>query len=108
MAEATQIEFDLACWFTGDAATAAATEDGEESPPPNDYYIRNENNLLRTLTINPATNVAWLPDPGDPESTETVAYDTWLANQTDRPNRPGVWLDIEAGQVTAIEEQYVP
>jgi hypothetical protein len=37
------ITFDLIQFFTGEAATKAAAEDGEESPPPNDYYIRNVN-----------------------------------------------------------------
>ena len=45
------VTFDLVQWFSGDAATKAAAEDGEESPPPNDYYIRNVNPRLRTLPV---------------------------------------------------------
>jgi hypothetical protein len=45
------ITFDLIQFFTGEAATKAAAEDGEESPPPNDYYIRNVNSRLRTLPV---------------------------------------------------------
>jgi hypothetical protein len=37
------VTFDLIQFFTGDAATKAAAEDNKESPPPNDYYIRNVN-----------------------------------------------------------------
>ena len=45
------ITFDLIQFFTGEAATKAAAEDGQESPPPNDYYIRNVNSRLRTLPV---------------------------------------------------------
>jgi len=45
------VTFDLIQWFTGEAATKAAAEDGKESPPPNDYYIRNVNSRLRTLPV---------------------------------------------------------
>ena len=45
------VTFDLVQWFQGDAAARAAAEDGEESPPPNDYYIRNVNPRLRTLPV---------------------------------------------------------
>jgi hypothetical protein len=31
------VTLDLVQRFIGDAATKAAAEDGEESPPPNDY-----------------------------------------------------------------------
>ncbi|MDH3300207.1 MAG: hypothetical protein OES24_06835, partial [Acidimicrobiia bacterium] len=98
----------LACWFTGRAAEEAASEDGEESPPPNDYYIRNDNEQLRTLEVDPSTEVAWLPNPGDPASVETVGYSAWLAEQPGRDFAPGVWLTVDDGRITAMEEQYVP
>lgn len=107
-ADADQLSFDLACWFTGTAAAAAAAEDGEESPPPNDFHIRNENDRLRTLPVDPGVAVDWLPNPGDPASVERVAYDIWLAQQGERDPDPGVWLDVEGGKIARIEEQYVP
>lgn len=107
-AEADQLTFDLACWFTGTAAAAAAAEDGEESPPPNDFHIRNESDLLRTLAVGSDAEVEWLPNPGDPASVEQATYDAWLAQQTDRDPVPGVWLDIEDGQIVGLTEQYVP
>ncbi|MDH3296281.1 MAG: hypothetical protein OER95_18330, partial [Acidimicrobiia bacterium] len=103
-----ELSFDLACWFTGDAATVAAAEDGEESPPPNDFHIRNDSDRLRTLAVDPGAAVDWLPNPGDPASVETVPYDVWLAEQPGRPVTPGVWLNVEDGRVISIEEQYVP
>ncbi|MCP5032047.1 MAG: GerMN domain-containing protein [Actinomycetia bacterium] len=107
-AEQDEISFDLACWFTGTAAAAAALEDGEESPPPNDYYIRNNRDQVRILPVEPTAEVAWLPEPGDPESVEIVTYQTWVAEQPGRTYQPGVWLVIEDGRVMSIEEQYVP
>jgi hypothetical protein len=107
-ATATEIEFDLACWFTGDAAAQAAAEDGEESPPPNDYYIRNQNSQLRTLTVAATAQVSWLPNPGDPSTQATVPYPDWLSGRTTRDYQPGVWVTIAGGKVTMVEEQYVP
>ena len=107
-AAVTDVEFDLACWFTGTAAAAAAAEDGEESPPPNDYYVRNANNRQRTIRVQADTMVTWLPDPGDPATTTTVTYETWLAERSGRSDQPGVWLTIDDGRAASIEEQYVP
>ncbi|MFW2380603.1 MAG: GerMN domain-containing protein [Acidimicrobiales bacterium] len=105
---ADELEFDLACWFTGTAAAAAASEDGEESPPPNDYYVRNQNNLLRTLSVGSEIEVSWLPTAGDPTSLEVVLYDEWRSEQTDRAYTPGVWITIHDGEISSIQEQYVP
>ena len=83
-ADTTSIEFDLACWFSGDEAILAAAEDGEESPPPNDYYIRNVNPQLRTVAVAATANVFWLPDTGDPSNQTTVPYADWLAGRAAR------------------------
>ncbi len=107
-ADTGELSFDLACWFTGTAAASAAAEDGEESPPPNDFHIRNESERLRTLPVEPGAPVVWLPNPGDPASVETVSYDVWLAQRPGRDPAPGVWIDIAAGRIATVEEQYVP
>ncbi len=104
---ADSLEFDLACWFTGDAAATAAAEDGEESPPPNDYYVRNANDLLRTVDVAAGAEASWLPNPGSPAE-ETIGYADWVTARADRPFQPGVWLTVEDGGVVLIEEQYVP
>ena len=109
-AGATDIDFDLACWFTGDAAVLASAEDGEESPPPNDYYVRNVNPDIRTIPVAAAAEVAWLPNVGDPGSEVTVPYADWLTGRTNRgvDLQPGVWLTVAGGEVVGIQEQYVP
>ena len=107
-ASASEIGFDLACWFTGDAAALAAAEDGEESPPPNDYYVRNVNPIVRIIPVSGDATVIWLPNPGDPTTEEEILYADWVTERDTRDYQPGIWLTIEEGDVVAIEEQYVP
>lgn len=108
--EASEVEvtFDLACWFSGEAAAEAAAEDGEESPPPNDFHIRNANELLREESFAGGARAEWMTNPSDPATTTTGTYLDWLAARTDRPFQPGVWLEVVDGEVVALEEQYVP
>ena len=102
------VGFDLACWFTGEPAAQAAAEDGEESPPPNDYYVRNVNTTVRSLTVGADAGVTWLPNPGDPSTEEMVPFADWLAGRAGRSFQPGVWLTIESGSVGYIREQFTP
>ena len=102
-----RIAFDLACWFSGDAATAAAAADGEESPPPNDYYVRNENDLLRDLEVGADTPVLWYPS-GDPNDFLEGTFTQWTDFLVDRGFALGIWVAIEDDVVVSIEEQWVP
>jgi hypothetical protein len=102
------IEFDLACWFTGEAAVEAAAEDGAESPPPNDYYVRDDNPQIRSLPVSPDTEVTWYPSIGDPTSEIVVSYPDWVDEVTARGLGLGVWLDVIDGEVVRIREQWVP
>jgi len=102
------VEFDLACWFTGTAAASAAGEDGEESPPPNDYYIRNDIEQVRRVPVDAAAQVRWLADPGDPASAIDGPYTDWLVVRPGRLFQPGIWLVVADGTIVLMEEQYVP
>lgn len=104
---ATGIEFDLACWFSGEAAIDAAAEDGEESPPPNDYYVRNQNTQTRSLNVSSDAQVLWYPT-GDPTSEEEVSFEEWVEGVAGRGFPFGVWLDVIDGEVLGIREQWVP
>lgn len=104
---ASGIEFDLACWFTGQAAVDAAAEDGEESPPPNDYYVRNDNPTIRSLGVSSETEVTWYPT-GDPASETVVTFEEWAEDVVGRGFMFGVWLAVIDGEVFAIREQWVP
>jgi NADPH-dependent ferric siderophore reductase len=104
---ASGIEFDLACWFTGEAAIDAAAEDGAESPPPNDYYVRNDNALIRSLPVPPDVEVTWYPT-GDPTSEATVTFAEWVDEVPAGGPFNGVWLDVIDDEVRRIREQWVP
>lgn len=106
--DAEQIEFDLACWFTGDAAVKAAEEDGEESPPPNDYYVRNVNETVRSLTVSDSATVEYLANGGDPNSVTTTSYAEWHVEWEIDGFSPGYWITVQDGEVTEIVQQYVP
>ena len=105
------ITFDLIQFFTGDAATRAAAEDGEESPPPNDYYIRNVNSRLRTLPVQdgaPITvNVLAAQETGSSTKNVPVTLDK-LASYFPNSGTPPFWITVAQGQVTRIEQQYLP
>ncbi len=102
------LTFDLACWFDGEAATAAAAEDGAESPPPNDYHTRNDNPLVRQLPLESDVEVRWLADIGDPSSMGSIDLADWRTRRSGVADRPWVWIEITDGLVVMIEEQYVP
>jgi hypothetical protein len=105
------ITFDLIQFFTGDAATKAAAEDGEESPPPNDYYIRNVNSRLRTLPVRsdaPITvNVLAAGSTGSATKDVSVTL-AELATYFPNSGTAPFWLTVDQGQVTKAAQQFLP
>jgi hypothetical protein len=105
------ITFDLIQLFTGDAATKAAAEDGKESPPPNDYYIRNVNPRLRTLPVAAdatiTVNVLAAQTTGSATKDVSVTL-AKLASYFPNSGTPPFWITAEQGQVTTIAQQYLP
>lgn len=109
-----QMTFDLAEFLTGDAAAEAAAEHGDESPPPNDYYIVNDNPRLRTLPVPPNAELRII-DWADCCSSFVVGDLSSLADAlahgdptgTYRPSSP-FWITVEGGAIVTIEEQYLP
>lgn len=108
----TSIDFDLACFFFGDAANVAAAEDGEtEIPVPNDYYIRNDNPALRTLVVDAAAVVHRIPS--EPSAgLEPIGWSEWPAERSGYVPCPGesclVWLYVNDGLVTEVVQKYTP
>ena len=105
-AEDLKLQFDVAQLLTGDAATKAAAEDGGESPPPNDYWIRNNTKAARTLALADDATIC-LPSSSDP----TKNHSATLAdlNKTTAAGEPvGVWVDVRSGTVERVEQQYFP
>jgi hypothetical protein len=105
------ITFDLIQFYWGDDATREAAKDHQESPPPNDYYIRNINPGLRTLPV---------------RADATITCNTLTAGYTGSVTKdvpvqlyrldivlpssysPPFWITVRHGQVVRIAEQYVP
>jgi hypothetical protein len=110
-ADKRTITFDLIQFFTGEAAAKAAAEDGKESPPPNDYYIRNVNPRLRTLPVRadaPITvNVLAAQSTGSATKDVSVPL-AKLASYFPNSGTPPFWITVEQGQVTRIAQQYLP
>jgi hypothetical protein len=105
------ITFDLIQFYTGDAATQAALEDHKESPPPNDYYIRNVNPRLRTLPVRvdaPITvNVLAAQATGSATKDVPVTL-AKLASYFPNTGTPPFWITVDQGQVTKIAQQFLP
>jgi hypothetical protein len=105
------VTFDLIQFFTGEAATKAAAEDGEESPPPNDYYIRNVNSRLRTLPVQagaPITvNVLAAQSTGSSTKDVPVTLEK-LASYFPNSGTPPFWITVEQGQITEMAQQFLP
>jgi hypothetical protein len=99
------ITFDLVQWYFGEDAAREAAKDHQESPPPNDYYVRNVNPKLRTLptaagatiTVNNLLNTQQ-PTP------VTLAK---LASLT-QDRSPVFWITVRHDQVLKLSEQWVP
>jgi hypothetical protein len=99
------ITFDLIQWYFGADAAREAAKDHQESPPPNDYYIRNTNPKLRTLptAADPAITVNNLLS-----SHQSVPVSLAKLATLTQDRSPVFWLTVSHGQVLRISEQWVP
>lgn len=104
----SSIEFDLACFYIGDAAWDKAAEHGEEAP--NDFWIENENEKLRELDVTPGATVWTIPPDITP--LQPLFFADWSPAISDYTPCPGefctVWIVVDDGTVTEIVEQYLP
>jgi hypothetical protein len=99
------ITFDLVQWYQGDDAAREAAKDHQESPPPNDYYIRNVNSRLRTLPVRAAATITVNQIAGGNQNVPVSL--ARLASLT-RSSSPMFWITVRHGQVVAVSEQWVP
>jgi hypothetical protein len=117
--EASTLELDLAYFLTGEEASEAAAEHGDEAPPPNDYYIVNDNDRLRTLDLSPDLQILLLDwERCCDETLSATVEDFATAIAASEPIEidghvyygafSPYWLTVEGGVVTTIEEQYLP
>lgn len=100
------LTFDLACFFTGDAAVTAATEDDYEAF---DYYIRNKNPKTYSAALAPGAMAYYVN--GSTIELVAIGAGAWpnAASFLACPGEwCGVWLYVNQGLVTELVEQYVP
>jgi hypothetical protein len=105
------VTLDLVQFFTGPAASKAAKEDhAAEVPPPNDYWIRNANGLLRTLPVAAGaritTNTLTASESGN--ATKDVSIDLEKLASFEHPGHALFWVTVRNDTVTRIHEQYLP
>jgi hypothetical protein len=107
----SEVTFDLAYFYVGERAEREAAE--REDEVLNGYYIVNENDRLRTLPLAEGVEVAYIPVDTccDPEPGN---IDAWLEAvlETNPTDYGGTvvpwWFTVEGGEITRIEQQYLP
>ena len=108
---ARSISFDVVQWLVGPDAVAAFQQDnpGETEGPPNDYYVVNLNDEVRTAPVGENANVLLVrlaEDSSVGVSAGTVAeLPAYLAAGFPEDI---YWLSFGGGQVIEICEQYRP
>jgi hypothetical protein len=117
--DGSTLAVDLAIWFTGEEANAAAAEDGQtEIPVPNDYYIRNADPAIIEVPVGDdvAVTSVWFDYDTDPDlESDPITYQEFLSvfagEATDVQGNLVVspwWVNVAEGVAVALDEQYVP
>jgi hypothetical protein len=107
----SEVEFDLAYFYTDARADKEAAERGDVVE--DGYYIVNENDLLRTLPLADEVQVRYIPLDFCCKL-QRGNIDAWLeavleTNQTDYQGKDVPWwFTVEGGHITKIEQQYLP
>jgi hypothetical protein len=105
------VELDYAEMLTGKAAADAAKAAGKESPPPNDYFIRNQNTKVRTFRLGQGAAVRYLVGG---ESAPHVAAGAnafllkWVQGAGDTIRDRPYWVWIDGDSVIRMEQVYLP
>lgn len=105
------VTVDVIQLYFGEQAASEAAKDHQESPPPNDVYIRNANPRLRTLPVRRdaiiTCNTLTAGYTGSATKDVQLPLDR-LAIVLPRGGAGPFWVTVRHGQVTRIAEQYVP
>lgn len=108
------LKIDYVQFLTGGEAADAAAAHGDESPPPNDYYVVNDNPKIRQFKVQPGIPVFVVTNNDGTSDADghTVTLDQWIAamngSQAGAFRASIYWVTITNGIVTAVEAQYVP
>ena len=110
------VTVDVIQFLTGDEARKASAADHPGETLDSDYYIRNTNPKLRTLSLAAEVDVTLLDSelggtdaaksvPADVAALARVVAHHVAAGSTDA--NP-YWLTLSGGKVTKVEQQYLP
>lgn len=115
------ISFDVAEFLVGDEAQRAAEAEGAVSPGEpvsNDYYVRNPEKTVRTLSLMPNASVSVVRCPNSCSEGHKGLLADLLASFDDplprtlgddyRGSDSQYWVTLGGGRVVSIDEQYVP
>lgn len=97
-------------FLTGEAAEKAAQEDGQEAY---DYYVRNQNTRLRTLTVAPNVRVfvntlAAGQSGNSAKDTEITLAKLKSYFQSGEAQKRVFYVTLSGHRVVRINEQYLP
>jgi hypothetical protein len=106
-----RVTVDYVQILTGKAAADAATAAGQESPPPNDYFIVNSSKKLRTFLLPKTADITILVGTG--KHKVSAQYFTAImpgaAKPQDEYAEGYYYVTVKAGTtVTKVEQIYLP
>src|SRR5262245_21685262 len=108
------ITYDLAYFLTGADADKAAKDRGLETPVPDGYLIVNDSHRMRFVPIADSFGVRYIPEGNccEPVKAHNAQFLGWLAEtqQSDFPPKGTSWwwITIDSGEVTKVEQQFLP
>ena len=107
------VDLDPACMFTGAEAAKQATARGDESPPPNDFFIANDSAVVRKIPVAPnATALRVTHSASGDMDNQNTTYADMVANPGTYNQCPGdgcpVWVAVNGGVATEVSMQYLP
>jgi hypothetical protein len=111
-----RITADYVQILTGKAAADAATAAGQESPPPNDYFIVNQSAKLRTFSVPKTASITVLGWAGaDATAKHALTVGQFMdvmpggTNPQDQYVHAYYYLTVKSGTtVTGVEMIYFP
>ena len=101
--------------YCGAEAIGKAKEDGSDVVEideegheyiPNDYYIRNNNPLIRTFELAPDCEILMIPEMGGPDATLVCDFDD--LHDAVAEHRRFMEIEVVNGMVESITEFYLP
>lgn len=110
----TYVTLDYIQFLVGDEAAEAAAARGDESPPPNDYYIINDNPKLREYPVQQGitVEVMYAADQTFMPEGVTVSLADWTAGMTgpmlNYYTSTYYIVTVTDGTITELSQQYLP